>query len=85
MNGKAIIDVLETGMELSYKLLHIGKFKFWGVEYIQVHCDRADLEYSHMFELDRKATAVSKFLELKVKYGISEQKYGKYFYCPPKP
>lgn len=80
---KKILDIVMGGFEVSYKLLYISKIKLGSnsEEYVQVHCDKFDLEYSKLFKLENVQFAVSKFLYLKLQYNIleykrSEENYG---------
>lgn len=74
MNNHDIKNVILNDMDVSYKLLSIGHLKFLGKQYIQVHCDKYDLIFSHMYQPQDINSAISKFLELRVKYGISEKR-----------
>jgi hypothetical protein len=73
-----INNLVTNGHEVSYKLLSIGTFKFDGREYIQVHCDRRDLEFSNMYDLAFSRRAVIKYIELHTKYILSEKRYGSF-------
>lgn len=75
---REILNTVMSGHEVTYKLLSIGTFKYDGVEYIQVHCDRRDLEFSNMYDLAFSRKAVGKYLELHSKYLASEKKYGSF-------
>lgn len=73
-----ISNLVLSGHEVSYKLLAIGLFKYDGVQYIQVHCDRRDMEYSYMYDTAFSHKAVAKYLELHSKYLGSERKHGNF-------
>ena len=73
-----IVNLIRSGHTVSYKLLSIGTFKYDGVTYIQVHCDRRDLEFSYMFSLEELRRAAGKYLSIHSKYIASESKYGKF-------
>ena len=73
-----ITDLIASGHEVSYKLLSIGMFKYDGTKYIQVHCDRRDLEFSNMYHMSQIRQAVTKYLELSNKYIASEIKFGSF-------
>ena len=74
MSNHDIKNIILNDMEISYKSLSIGQLKFLGKQYIQVHCDKYDLIFSHMYQPQDINSAISKFLELRVKYGISEKR-----------
>ncbi len=73
-----IINLVKSGHNVNYKLLSIGTFKYDGVTYIQVHCDRRDLEFSFMFTQEEIRRAAGKYLSLHSKYIASESKYGNF-------
>jgi len=73
-----ILNLINNGHEVSYKLLSIGIFKYDGVQYVQVHCDRKDIEFSNMYDKAFIKRAVLKYLELHSKYIASESKYGNF-------
>lgn len=75
---REIIYLIKNGHEVSYKLLSIGLFKFDGVQYVQVHCDRKDIEFSNMYDMSFINRAVAKYTELHSKYKVSERKYGNF-------
>jgi hypothetical protein len=72
---KKILDLVLGGFEVVYKLLYISKIRMDDVECIQVHCDRFDIRYSKIYKLENAQFAVSKFLNLKIQYNISEYKH----------
>ena len=76
-----IINLILAGHEVSYKQLSIGMFKFDGIQYIQVHCDRRDIEFSNMYNMDYLRRAAAKYIELHSKYIVSERKYGDFVPC----
>lgn len=75
---KNIIDLINGGHEVSYKLLSIGTYKYDGAKYIQVHCDRRDLEFSQMYNMGQIKQATLKYLDLTNKYIASEIKFGSF-------
>jgi len=75
-----ILKLVFDGHEISYKQLSIGSFRFNGQQFIQVHCDRTDLQFSDMYPTTVARKAVAKYVELHGKYLSSERKHGD---CPP--
>lgn len=73
-----ILNLVLIGQEVTYKLLSIGTFKYDGVEYVQVHCDRKDIEFSYMYEMRSIRKAVFKYIDLYDDYIHSESKYGNF-------
>ena len=73
-----IQNLVLVGQEVTYKLLSIGTFKFDGVEYVQVHCDRRDIEFSAMYEMRSIKKAVFKYIDLYDDYVNSEKRYGNF-------
>lgn len=73
-----IQNLVLGGHEVTYKLLSIGSFKYDGVEYIQVHCDRRDIEFSHMYDMRQIKKAVFKYIDLYNDYLNSEGRYGNF-------
>lgn len=62
--------------DVSYKLLSIGTIKIDNKRYIQVHCDRQDIEFSKLYEVGEVRYAIQKYFHLYSLYVISEAKYG---------
>lgn len=63
-----IQSLLVQNCDVSYKLLNIGLYKSSGSTYVQVHCDKHNLQYSNMFPLHEMDSAIKTFLDLKGKY-----------------
>lgn len=68
--------ILETNLDVSYKLLWIGKVKIDNHEYIQVDCIKYDLQFSRLYSLNLIDFAISKFNILLLRYMLSELKNG---------
>jgi hypothetical protein len=64
--------------DVSYKLLSIGMIKLNGEQYIQVHCDRPDIEFSKLYAIDEIRYAIQKYIHLHSQYVMSEAKYGNF-------
>lgn len=62
--------------DVSYKLLSIGLVKLDNRPYIQVHCDRSDIEFSKLYTVEDIRYAIQKYMHLYSQYIISEAKYG---------
>lgn len=73
---KQIKQLVIDGYEVSYKKLFISQIKHMGIEWIQVHCDRSEIEYSSLYKPVNVFWAVNKFIGLKAKYSILEIKNG---------
>lgn len=69
-----IVRVINNNLEVSYKLLTISKFRILGEEKIQVHCDKHDCMYSGLYPKNKAYLAVSKFMEIRAAYMLSEIK-----------
>lgn len=73
MNQHSLIKAtLNRGLDVSYKLLFIGRIELENKKYIQVHCDRFDIKFSKIYNIDEINWAISKFLELEKTYKTSE-------------
>lgn len=73
MNQHSLIkNTINRGLDVSYKLLFIGRVELDDKKYIQVHSDRFDLKFSKLYNLDEVNWAISKFLELEKSYKASE-------------
>lgn len=71
-----IKHALHSNLEVVYKKLSIGPVEIDNEKYIQVHCDRHDINHSCLFTLDKMNRAISKFLELEKEYKESEKRHG---------
>lgn len=69
-------SLILSNHDVSYKLLSIGKIKLDGREYIQVHCDRPDIEFSKLYTIEEIRYAIQKYIHLHSQYIMSETKYG---------
>jgi hypothetical protein len=76
MNVDYIEKVLLNNGVLEYKLLSIGAYTHCGHNYIQVHCDRKDIEFSELFNINDIKHACHKYVWLYHKYKFSENQYG---------
>lgn len=77
-NYRQVEQLLLNNHDLSYKLLSIGMLKHNGEKFIQVHCDRADIEFSKLYNENELRTAVQKYFYLYSLYLSSEHKYGNF-------
>lgn len=80
MLNEDIKNVLLGDMDVSYKLLTIGKtviYDPYRKQCLQVHCDRYDLQESKIFLIEEIDRAISYFLNLKIKYMASEYREGR--------
>lgn len=68
--------LLESNLDISYKLLWIGKVKINNITYIQVDCVKYNLQFSRLYSLNKIDFAISKFNILLLKYMITELKDG---------
>lgn len=71
-------ELIKNGHEITYKLLSIGTIKFNGIRYVQVHCDRRDIQYSRLFTMEELSFAISRYFILHKKYTQSEVRYGSF-------
>lgn len=78
MNVDYIEKILLNHNILEYKLLSIGKYTHCGYDYIQVHCDRKDIEFSELFAVNDIKYACHKYIWLYHKYKFSENQYGNF-------
>lgn len=69
-----IAKIVDSNLDVSYKLLTISKFKVNNEYRIQVHCDKHDCLFSHLYPRSKIKAAVSKFMEIKANYILSELK-----------
>lgn len=78
MNANYIERILLNDSHVEYKLLSIGRYTHCGNTYIQVHCDRKDIEFSKLFDISDVKHACHKYVWLYHKYRFSENQYGSF-------
>lgn len=78
MNVEYVEKIINNYGVLEYKLLSIGHFTYNGEYYVQVHCDRKDIEFSELYSLKDIKYACHKYVFLYNKYKYSEVQYGQF-------
>ena len=68
--------LLEANLDISYKMLWVGRVKINNIEYVQVDCLRYDLQFSRLYPIHLIDFAISKFNVLLLRYMASELKNG---------
>jgi len=71
-----IKQILDSKLTISYKRLSIGAVQYDDKVYIQVDCDRYDIQTTKLYQLKNTDFAIAAFTGLLSRYMASELKNG---------